>query len=76
MARAAGVRTYPSREVVRPNQWIRIRFERAIVEQARVMPLEAITVRSTCARARLGRHTFFQAFASLEDAKRAALRHS
>jgi AcrR family transcriptional regulator len=51
------------------RSWIKQRFLNAIVAEARLSSLEAITVRSVCARAGLGRHTFFRMFTSLEDAK-------
>jgi hypothetical protein len=62
---------------VTPNPrtyWIRARFEQAIREHVRVRPMERITVRCLCARTGLGRHTFFQIYASLDEAKSAAAR--
>lgn len=51
----------------------RCRFEAAIRSLADGRPPESITLAQVCARAGMGRHTFFQAFASLGDAKAAAL---
>ena len=59
-----------------PNAWLRARLEQAIVDLARTRPADELTVRAICARAGVGRHTFFQVFASVGEAKAAAQRRS
>jgi len=51
------------------SEHARRRFERAVVDLARTQPADRITLRAICARAGMGRHSFYQVFGSLEDAK-------
>jgi len=55
------------------TSWARARIERAVIELSREQRLDDVTVRAICARAGFGRHTFFQLFGSLDEAKAAAL---
>ena len=53
--------------------WLRVRLLNAIADLSRERAVDSVTVRSICARAGVGRHTFFQTFASLDEALTAAL---
>ena len=64
------------RHVSASTDRVRMRFERAIVELAHVQPIDTVTVRSICARSGLGRHTFFQIFSTLDEAKAVARANS
>jgi AcrR family transcriptional regulator len=54
--------------------WARPRIQRAVIDLAREQGMGGISVRSICVRAGVGRHTFFQVFGSLDEARVVALR--
>lgn len=47
----------------------RRRFENAVMGLASTRPLSALTVRSICICAGMGRHAFYRVFDSLEEAR-------
>jgi hypothetical protein len=48
---------------------LRRRFETALMALARQQALDTITVEAVCDRADLGRHSFFQVFETIDDAR-------